>query len=538
MKSNRVLLALICCSLALGNVALASVPAQWVKTRSVEADVKNADGTTTRQITQAPIDLDNDKKPDVVAVGNLQDIAFNERGELIGWYDKLFKGTDFKGDYNNKSNLLQAGLPGAVVTLTDTVGAVKAAAPITNLDPKTEILTAQFSYTRGDARVQKKYTIYPRRLLVTLELNVTGAPSYTLEWRGLGQSAKTTTRLLAVGATKPLELGSVPDAQYAALQCCNNFLGAPGQAFVVKPQAGSKFGATIETKAVQRSTDQQTIEVSRMLLTLPSGVSKLDVYGGYNELVRLNQEGFYSLPGLFDPNIFGQLSLAVVRLLEWLHGIVGNWGLTIILLTVLVRIAMIPLLQTQYRSMAEMQVIQPLIKELQAKYKEDPQEQQKQTMKLYQEHGVNPFGGCLPVILQMPVFLVLWRVFSNYEFGEPFLWLRDLSLPDAFYILPVLYLGTSMLQLWLSTRANPEMFRQQLIIQFIFAYVFLSFPAGVTMYGVIGNLIGVAQQYLITKRTENFMAAKGKPVILGAKSVTSTPSTAPTVDAKAKPKKQ
>ena len=227
-----------------------------------------------------------------------------------------------------------------------------------------------------------------------------------------------------------------------------------------------------------------------------------------------------------------------MRLLEWLHGFVGNWGLTIILLTVLVRIAMIPLLQTQYRSMAEMQVIQPLIKELQAKYKEDPQEQQKQTMKLYQEHGVNPFGGCLPVILQMPVFLVLWRVFSNYEFGQGFLWLRDLSLPDAFYILPVLYLGTSMLQLWLSTRANPDMFRQQIIIQFIFAYVFLSFPAGVTMYGVIGNLIGVAQQYLITKRTENYMAAKGKPVKLGAKPAATPPSSAPTVDAKAKPKKQ
>ena len=538
MKPNKVVLALICCSLAFTNVALASVTAQWVKTRGVEADVKNADGTTTRQLTQQPLDLNNDKKPDVVAVGNLQDIAFNERGEIIGWYDKLFKGTDFRGDYNNKSNLLQAGLPAAVVTLPDIAGPIKVVAPITSLEPSTEVLTAQFSYTQGASRVQKKYTIYPRRLLVRLEMNVTGVPSYTLEWRGLGQSAKTTTRLLAVGATKPLELGSVPDAQYAALQCCNNFLGAPGQAFVVKPQAGSKFGATIETKAVQRSTDQQTIEVSRMVLTLPGGVSKLDVYGGYNELVRLNQEGFYSLPGLFEPNIFGQLSLAVVRLLEWLHGFVGNWGLTIILLTVLVRIAMIPLLQTQYRSMAEMQVIQPLIKELQVKYKEDPQEQQKQTMKLYQEHGVNPFAGCLPVILQMPVFLVLWRVFTNYEFGEGFLWLRDLSLPDAFYILPVLYLGTSMFQLWLSTRANPDMFRQQMIIQFIFAYVFLSFPAGVTMYGVIGNLIAVAQQYLITKRTERYMAAKGKPVILGAKPVTSAPSTAPTVDAKAKPKKQ
>lgn len=539
MKPNRVLLALIS-TLTLGNVALASVPAQWLKTRSVEADVKNADGTTTRQITSQPIDLNNDKKPEVIAVGNLQDIAFNERGELIGWYDKLYKGTDYKGDYNNKSNLMQAGLPGAVVTLTDNKAAAVATAPVTSLEPTTEVLTAEFSYTQGGARVQKKYTIYPRRLLVTLEMNVTGVKSYTLEWRGLGGSPKTSTRLAAVGSTTSLELGSVPDAQYAALQCCNNFLGAPGQAFVIKPQTGSKFGATLETKAVERTTDKgkETLEVSHMLLTLPGGVSKLDVYGGYNELVRLNQEGFYSLPGLFQPNIFGQLSLAIVRLLEWLHGFVGNWGLTIILLTVLVRIAMIPLLQTQYRSMAEMQVIQPLIKELQAKYKDDPQEQQKQTMKLYQEHGVNPFGGCMPVILQMPVFLVLWRVFSNYEFGQGFLWLRDLSLPDGFYILPVLYLGTSMLQLWLSTRANPEMFRQQIIIQFIFAYVFLSFPAGVTMYGVIGNLIAVAQQYLITKRTENYMAAKGKPIKLGAKPIAGPSSTTPTVDAKAKPKKQ
>ncbi|NJK43152.1 MAG: membrane protein insertase YidC [Pleurocapsa sp. SU_196_0] len=250
----------------------------------------------------------------------------------------------------------------------------------------------------------------------------------------------------------------------------------------------------------------------------------------------------FQLPGVFQPNIFGQLSLAIVRLLEWLHSFVNNWGLTILLLTVLVRIAMIPLMQTQYRSMAEMQAIQPLIKELQAKYKEDPQKQNQEMMKLYQEHGVNPFSGCLPLLLQMPIFLVLWRVFSNYEFGEGFLWLRDLSLPDQWFILPVLYLATSLLQLWLSTRANPDMFRQQVIIQFVFAYVFLSFPSGVTMYGVLGNLISVAQQWIITKRTEAYMAAKGKPVILGAKpsaaTVNAKGSTAsPPPDAKKKPNK-
>jgi YidC/Oxa1 family membrane protein insertase len=545
MKINKVALALIalCSTVALSGGAFANVATQWVKTRTVERDVQNADGTTTRQVQQQPIDLDGDGKPEVVAVTNLQDIAFNERGELVGWYDKLFKGTDFRSDYNNKSNLMQTGLPGAVVTLPGISGPITASAPVTTLEPGTDILRATFSYTQDGARVEKKYVILPRRLLVTLELSVNGVPNYTLQWRGLGGSPRTATKVAAVGATSPIEIGSAQNAQYAALQCCNNFLGAPGQAMVVKPQPGSNttFAASVETKTVQRRDAQGVtapLEVSAMTLTLPSGTSNLNLYGGYNELVRLNQEGFAQLPGLFQPNIFGQLSLAIVRLLEWIHGFVGNWGLTIILLTVLVRLALIPLLQTQYRSMAEMQVIQPLIKEIQTKYKEDPAKLQQETMKLYQEHGVNPFAGCLPVLLQMPIFLVLWRVFSNYEFGEPFLWLRDLSLPDALYILPVLYLGSSMLQLWLSTRANPDMFRQQMIIQFIFAYVFLSFPSGVTMYGVIGNLIGVAQQYLITKRTEAYMAAKGKPVILGAKPVaaTSTSGAPPTVDAKAKPK--
>jgi YidC/Oxa1 family membrane protein insertase len=512
-KLLTALMALLLSSAAFGTSALASVQAQWITA-----------------------DVNKDGKPETVAVTNLQDIAFNERGEIVGWYDKIAKGTDFRGDYNNKSSLTLAGLPSAVIPLT---GAVTTKLPVTSTDPKSEVSTATFAYSQGGASIEKKYTIYPRKLLVNLELNVSGVQSYTLEWRGLGGSAKTTTKLLPVGATAPLEIGEAKSAQYIALQCCNSFLGAPGQAFLVKPQTGSSFGAKLETKALERTTDKgkETLEVSLATLTLPGGVSKLDVYGGYNELVRINQEGFYGFPGVFEPNVFGQLSLLIVRFLEFLHGLVGNWGLTIILLTVLVRAAMIPLLQTQYRSMAEMQVIQPLIKELQVKYKEDPQKQQQETMKLYKEHGVNPFGGCLPVLLQMPVYLVLWRVFSNYEFGESFLWLKDLSLPDGFYILPVLYLGTSMLQLWLSTRANPEMFRQQIIIQFIFAYVFLTFPAGVTMYGVLGNLIGVAQQYLITKRTEAFMAAKGKPVIIGAKPAAKTTSSSPpTINAKGKAK--
>ncbi len=481
----------------------------------------------------ATVDINKDGKPEQVAVTNLQDIAFNDRGEVVGWYEKLQKGTDFKADYGNKASFSLTGIPSAAVVLPGT--AATATPPVTRIDPKTEVLTAVFKYSQGDATIEKTYTIQPRKLTVTLQLNVSGVSNYSLEWRGLGGNPKADARALEAGATQPLlNSGEVKNAQYASLQCCNSFIGGQGQAFIISPQAGSRFGTKLETRTLVRTTDKGTenLETSVLSLTLPGGVSKLDVYGGFNELVRLNQEGFYKFPGVFQPNVFGQLSLAIVRLLEWLHSFVNNWGLTIILLTVLVRLAMIPLLQTQYRSTAEMQAIQPLIKELQAKYKEDPQKQQQETMKLYQEHGVNPFAGCLPLLIQMPVLIVLWRVFSNYEFGESFLWLRDLSLPDGFYVLPVLYLASSMLQLWLSTRSNPEMFRQQVIVQFLFAYIFLSFPAGVTLYGVIGNLLAVTQQYVITQRTQAYMAARGKPMTLNAKIVPPPPAASSTKKAK------
>jgi YidC/Oxa1 family membrane protein insertase len=517
MRKPLVLGALIAlmCSSALFGTALASVESNWVQ-----------------------VDVNKDGKPETVAVTNLQDIAFNDQGEIVAWYEKLIKGTDYRGDYNNKPSFTLLGVPSAVIPLSGTATAERL---VTNRDPQSEVLTATFKYTQGGATVEKKYTIPPRKLTVNLELNVTGVQNYRLEWRGLNGAPTAAMKSLEASATQPIALGELRNAQYVSLQCCNNFLGAPGQAVIVKPQTGTTFGAKLETKPLERTTanGKETIPVSVAALSLNAGVSALSVYGGFNELVRLNQEGF-QLPGVFQPNIFGQLSLAIVRLLEWLYGIAGDWGLAIILMTVLIRIAMIPLMQTQYRSMAEMQVIQPLLKELQTKYKEDPQKQQQEMMKLYREHGVNPFGGCLPVLLQMPIFLVLWRVFSNYEFGQGFLWLRDLSLPDQWYILPVLYLATSLFQLWLSTRANPDMFRQQMIIQFLFAYIFLTFPSGVTMYGVLGNLISVAQQWIITKRTEAFMAAKGKPVILGAKPVTTVDakgSTSSPPAAKSKPSK-
>jgi YidC/Oxa1 family membrane protein insertase len=188
--------------------------------------------------------------------------------------------------------------------------------------------------------------------------------------------------------------------------------------------------------------------------------------------------------------------------------VVGSWGLAIVALTLLIRVLITPLLMQQYRSGAEMQALQPFLADIREKHKGDPQKMQEETAKVYAANGVNPVSGCLPALIQMPVLLVLWRVFSNYEFDQGFLWIKDLSLPDQWYVLPVLYLASSVLATWLSTRKTPDMFRQSLIIQVVFAYIYLSFPSGVTLYGVLGGFVGVLQQWIITRSVEKKISAK------------------------------
>jgi YidC/Oxa1 family membrane protein insertase len=338
---------------------------------------------------------------------------------------------------------------------------------------------------------------------------VNGASTYQLEFLGLGADPRAPTKAFETGAQQPITAGEVKRAVYASMQCCTSIINPNGQAIVVRP--ATPVPAKVGSKQVQRTRDnnQETLEVSQILLTLPGNtVNKLEIYGGFNELVRLDQEKFASLPGLFEPNIFGQLSLGLIRFLEAIRGVVGSWGLAIIALTLLIRVLITPLLMQQYRSGAEMQALQPFLADIREKHKGDPQKIQEETMKVYTANGVNPVSGCLPALIQMPVLLVLWRVFSNYEFDQGFLWIKDLSLPDQWYILPVLYVISGAISTWLATRKTPEMFRQSMIIQVVFAYIYLSFPAGVTLYGVVGGLLGAAQQWVITQQVERQVAAK------------------------------
>ncbi len=508
--------------------AFAALDPHWVTPTKISKEITNPDGSKATTQVNDP-DINKDGKGDYLAITNLVDIAFNDAGEILGWYPKMVKGTDNKDNYDRQQTLVMKDALSSVVLAADgkSLGTPVAQAPKLEVsgEPNARILTATFQYTAGGSSVTKLYTLNASTLTLGLDLNVTGVSNYQIEFVGLG-NGKPVMKALESGQTAPLEVGDtassgeVKNAVYASMQCCRSFLGGQGQSFIVRNQdLKSTLPVKMGLRTQSRKTDKGTenFDVSTINVALTGTQNKLNLYGGFDELIRFNQEGYYALPGLFKPNIFGQISLVLVKILEFLNSYTHSWGLAIIAFTLLLRLALWPLLQTQFRSTAEMQAIQPQVKELQAKYKENPQKQQEELMKLYKEHGTNPLSGCLPILLQMPVLVVLWRVFQNLEFNQGFLWLRDLSLPDPFYILPVLYVIVNVGQLWVSTRNTPEMFKQQIVMQFIFVYIVLSFPAGVTLYWVLSTAIAIGQQWFITNKINAEMALKGKIVKVAAK---------------------
>jgi YidC/Oxa1 family membrane protein insertase len=225
----------------------------------------------------------------------------------------------------------------------------------------------------------------------------------------------------------------------------------------------------------------------------------LGTYLGKNELVRFYQEGYLELPGLFNPNILGRLSLWILITLEFIHEYVPSWGLSIIVLTLAFRVLVWPLITTQTRSMFGMQKLQPEMQKLQKKYKDDREKLSQEMMKLYKEAGVNPAGGCLPILLQMPLFIILWRVFVNFEFNEGFLWIPDLGLADPLLILPALYVAVMLGQSWYSARNNPTMLRQSIIINLVFVFIIVNFPSGVLVYFVVSMGVQVFQYWLLSR---------------------------------------
>ncbi len=196
-----------------------------------------------------------------------------------------------------------------------------------------------------------------------------------------------------------------------------------------------------------------------------------------------------------------KLAYIMKQALDFLFVYTNNYGLAIIALTLLIKLVLLPLTYKQLQSMKKMQEIAPLQKKLQEKYKNNKEKLNQELMKLYKEHRVNPAGGCLPLLIQFPFLIALFRLLNAYDFGKAgFLWITDLGAPDGTYILPVLAAATTYISSQMTaTTGNESQTKMTVFMSLFIGWMSTRFPSGLTLYWVVSNLFQIGQQYLMTK---------------------------------------
>ncbi|MFT7384217.1 MAG: YidC/Oxa1 family membrane protein insertase, partial [Urechidicola sp.] len=236
-----------------------------------------------------------------------------------------------------------------------------------------------------------------------------------------------------------------------------------------------------------------------------SGSRGAQFYVGPKDQYRLEEIS----PGLdltVDYGFLWWLAKPMFALLTFVHEHVNNWGLAIIVLTIIVKTLLFPLSAAGFKSMAKMRKLQPEMARLKERYGDDKQQFTQAMMALYKKEGANPLGGCLPIVLQMPVFLALyWTLMESYELRQaPFmLWINDLSVMDPYFVLPIL-MGASMFvtQMMQPEPPDPMQAKVMKVMPVMFTFFFLWFPSGLVLYWLVNNLLSIAQQWFVTRQVE------------------------------------
>jgi len=287
------------------------------------------------------------------------------------------------------------------------------------------------------------------------------------------------------------------------------------------------FGGAIAVGGARSGKAATRAAVMITMPVPPAGMFRYQVYAGPLDYHHLSRMGH----GLDDANPYGGIfrviiqpvSVFVVNILLWMHERLNlAYGWVLILFGIVVRLLLWPLNQKAMESGIRMQAVAPLLKETQDKYKDDPARLQREMLRIYKEYKVNPFGGCLPMLLPMPVLLALFFVFANtIAFrGVPFLWLPDLSRPDPLKIIPIL-MGLSMFGLskvgQIGVPPNPQTKMMVYFMPLFMTVLFLNFASGLNLYYAAQNLFSIPQQYLIAKRRLREAPVPGARVVTPVK---------------------
>jgi YidC/Oxa1 family membrane protein insertase len=297
---------------------------------------------------------------------------------------------------------------------------------------------------------------------------------------------------------------SAPLAQDHATKADNGWVAISQHFFVSAFVPQDKLTRDIFTKKIDTNT--YAIGVVQPLGTLAPGATisnDAKLYSGPQDEKALEKVS----PGLDLVKDYGLLTIIAKPMywvMEQLHGVLNNWGWTIIAFTILIKLLFFPLSAAGYRSMARMKVVTPKMTAIRERHKGDPQKMNQAMMELYKTEKINPLGGCLPILVQMPVFIALyWVLNASVEMrGAPWVgWITDLTQPDPWFILPVLY----AISMYITTKLNPApadpmQAKMMLFMPLAFSVMFFFFPSGLVLYWVVNNVLSIAQQYVITKK--------------------------------------
>ena len=274
--------------------------------------------------------------------------------------------------------------------------------------------------------------------------------------------------------------------------------GMPRDYVLEKRQDGSYAGRLLEPVSVAPGAEA-TVDVP--------------LYAGPQEKRRLEA----AAPGLDLVVDYGWLTIIawpLFWLLEKLHALTGNWGVAIILLTVLIKLVFFPLSATSYRSMAKMKLITPRLTKIREMYANDRQKMNQAMMELYKTEKINPLGGCFPILVQIPVFIALyWVLLAAIELRHaPFiLWIKDLAALDPYFVLPILMAATMVLQTRMNpTPPDPVQAKVMQFMPYFFSIFFFFFPAGLVLYWLVNNILSIAQQWQIQRMFDRDKPAHAK----------------------------
>ena len=263
--------------------------------------------------------------------------------------------------------------------------------------------------------------------------------------------------------------------------------------------------ALIPVTPVEGATVWKEANSAEIALKLAPQKNEFIFYAGPKEYDRLKELNS-GLEHIIDFGWFSIVAMPLFWVLKFFYSFLGNYGWAIILLTIVTRIPFIPIMHKSQQSMKKMQKIQPMMTEIKERYKDDAQRQQKEMMELYKKHKVNPIGGCLPMLLQIPVFIALYNVLLKaIELrGAPFIfWITDLAIKDPYYVFPIVMGITMVIQQKMTpSTMDPKQAKMMMFMPVIFTFMFLSFPAGLVIYWLVNNVLGIAQQFYANKHAE------------------------------------